>query len=64
MVSVTWFYDGAHIYHAEDVQKRKSEDEAKCLKCDGTGWVWVEDPREPRPQPMPCPNGCLRRRMS
>jgi hypothetical protein len=29
-----------------------------CLKCDDTGWVWINDPREEKPQPRHCPAGC------
>lgn len=58
MVNTVWLYDGSRIYDAEAKEASKN----RCLKCEGTGWVWVNDPREPKPQPMPCPNGCLKAR--
>jgi len=38
--------------------------DAKCLKCNDTGAVQINDPRDPQPENKPCPAGCKPRKGS
>lgn len=38
-----------------------SEEKEVCLICIETpGWVFINDPRQEKPEPKRCPNGCKR----